>query len=121
MIFEHIGLNQINGSLVVLDGVKGASYEEMVELRLEDGTSRAGRIVKIDGELVVIQVFEGTRGISMNNSTTVLSGFLNSVDTTLFALPMAVAKETSVGGTSSFSKEPDILSLPPMDAMPRPI
>ena len=74
MIFEHIGLNQINGSLVVLDGVKGASYEEMVELRLEDGTSRAGRIVKIDGELVVIQVFEGTRGISMNNSTTVLSG-----------------------------------------------
>ena len=67
MIFEHIGLNQINGSLVVLDGVKGASYEEMVELRLEDGTSRAGRIVKIDGELVVIQVFEGTRGISMNN------------------------------------------------------
>lgn len=74
MIFEHIGLNQINGSLVVLDGVKDASYEEMVELRLEDGTSRAGRIVKIDGELVVIQVFEGTRGISMNNSTTVLSG-----------------------------------------------
>ena len=54
-------------------------------------------------------------------STTVLSGFLNSVETTLFALPMAVAKETSVGGTSSFSKEPDILSLPPMDAMPRPI
>lgn len=40
----------------MLDGVKGASYEEMVELRLEDGTSRAGRIVKIDGELVVIQV-----------------------------------------------------------------
>lgn len=34
MIFEHIGLNQINGSLVVLDGVKGASYEEMVELGL---------------------------------------------------------------------------------------
>ena len=68
MIFEHIGLNQINGSLVVLDGVKGASYEEMVELRLEDGTSRAGRIVKIDGELVVIQVFEGTRGISMTTA-----------------------------------------------------
>ena len=34
---------------------------------------------------------------------------------------MAVAKETSVGGTSSCSKEPDMLSLPPMEAMPRPI
>ena len=50
-----------------------------------------------------------------------LSGFLNSVETTRLALPMAVAKDTSVGGTSSCSKEPDILSLPPMEAMPRPI
>ena len=53
--------------------------------------------------------------------TTVLSGFLNSVETTRLALPMAVAKETSVGGTSSCSKEPDMLSLPPMEPMPRPI
>lgn len=74
MIIEHIGLNQINGSLVVLDGVKDAGYEEMVELRLDDGSARTGRIVKIDGERVVIQVFAGTRGVSMVNTTTRLSG-----------------------------------------------
>lgn len=74
MIIEHIGLNQINGSLVVLDGVKDAGYEEMVELRLDDGSTRTGRIVKIDGERVVIQVFAGTRGVSMVNTTTRLSG-----------------------------------------------
>lgn len=59
MILEHIGLKEINGSLVVLDDVDNASNEEMVELHLDDGSVRAGRIVKIDGKRVVIQVFEG--------------------------------------------------------------
>ena len=47
MILEHIGLKEINGSLVVLDDVDNASNEEMVELHLDDGSVRAGRIVKI--------------------------------------------------------------------------
>ncbi len=74
MILEHVGLNNINGSLIVLDSVKNAAYEEMVELKLDNGTSRVGRIVKIDGERVVIQVFEGTKGLSMVNTKTVLTG-----------------------------------------------
>lgn len=74
MILEHVGLNNINGSLIVLDGVKNAAFEEMVELKLDNGTSRVGRIVKIDGERVVIQVFEGTKGLSMVNTKTVLTG-----------------------------------------------
>ena len=39
MLVEHVGLNQISGSLVVLDGVEDAFYEEMVELRLDDGST----------------------------------------------------------------------------------
>lgn len=74
MIIEYKGLNQIDGSLVILEGVENASYEEMVALRLADGTERAGRIVKIDGDRVVIQVFEGTRGLSMVNTRTRLTG-----------------------------------------------
>ena len=74
MILEHIGLKEINGSLAVLDDVDNASNEEMVELHLDDGSVRAGRIVKIDGKRVVIQVFEGTRGVSMVNTRTRLSG-----------------------------------------------
>lgn len=74
MILEYKGLNQIDGSLVILEGVENASYEEMVALRLADGTERAGRIVKIDGDRVVIQVFEGTRGLSMVNTRTRLTG-----------------------------------------------
>lgn len=74
MIIKHLQLNQINGSLVTLDNVKDASNEEIVTLNLEDGSQRIGRIVKIDGEEVTIQVFEGTRGLSMSNVTTTLSG-----------------------------------------------
>ncbi len=74
MIIEHLGLSQINGSLIVLDNIKDASYDEMVELRLENGTSRTGRIVQIEGEKVVIQVFEGTKGLSLVNTKTRMTG-----------------------------------------------
>lgn len=74
MIIKHLKLDEINGSLVSIDNVKNASNEEIVTLSLNDGTERLGRIVKIDGERVTIQVFEGTRGLSMTNVTTSLSG-----------------------------------------------
>ena len=70
MIIEYSGLKEINGSLVVLDNIKDASYDEMVELKLGDGTSRTGRIVQVEGEKVVIQVFEGTKGVSLVNTKT---------------------------------------------------
>lgn len=74
MIVQHLKLSEINGSLAVIDGVKNASYEEMATLYLEDGTTRTGRVVKIEGERVTLQIFEGTRGISMNNTKTSLTG-----------------------------------------------
>ncbi len=74
MILEHIGLEEINGSLIIMDNVDNASFEEIVEIRLNDGTQRMGRIVQIEGKRVVIQVFEGTRGISMSNSQIRLTG-----------------------------------------------
>ncbi len=74
MILEHIGLKEINGPLIVLDDVDNASYEEMVEIHLEDGGIRYGRIVQIEGKRVIIQVFEGSRGISLRNTRTRLTG-----------------------------------------------
>ena len=74
MILEHIGLSQINGSLVVLDDVNGVQYDEMVELHLDDGSTRVGRVVRVDGDRCVIQVFEGTRGLSLVNNRTVMTG-----------------------------------------------
>lgn len=74
MIIDYVGVKEINGSLIVIDGVKDASYEEIVDIHLDDGTTRQGRIVQIAGERVVVQVFEGTRSISLQNTKTRLTG-----------------------------------------------
>ena len=55
MLIDYIGVKEINGSLIVLDDVEGASFEEMVEIRLEDGSIRQGRVVQIDGEWTLYQ------------------------------------------------------------------
>ena len=54
--------------------MENASYEEIVDIRLDDGAMRQGRIVQIEGRRVVIQVFEGTRGIALHNTRTRLLG-----------------------------------------------
>lgn len=74
MIIEYSGIKEINGSLIVLDNIKDAAYDEMVEIKLDDSTVRTGRIVQIEGERVVIQVFEGTKGISLVNTETRFTG-----------------------------------------------
>lgn len=74
MIIKHLQLQKINGSLVELSGVQGASFDEIAELRLSDGSTRTGRVVKIEGENVTVQVFEGTRGVSMVNAETTFTG-----------------------------------------------
>ncbi len=74
MVLDYVGVKEINGSLIVLDGVKGAFNEEIVDIRLENGTTRQGRIVQMDGERIVVQVFESTKGISLVNTKTRLTG-----------------------------------------------
>ncbi|HKM32745.1 MAG TPA: V-type ATP synthase subunit B, partial [Oscillospiraceae bacterium] len=74
MSLQYVGLHEINGPLVVLDKVKDVGYDEIAEIHLDDGSVRAGRVVQIDGERVVLQVFEGTNGLSLTNTRTELTG-----------------------------------------------
>ena len=55
MIIDYVGVKEINGSLIVMDGVKGVSNEEIVDIRLDNGTMRQGRVVQIEGERIVVQ------------------------------------------------------------------
>jgi V/A-type H+-transporting ATPase subunit B len=73
MSVEYIGLKEISGPLVVIDGVQNASAEEMVEIKT-GSEKRLGRIVEIHGNLCVVQVFEGTDGLSLTNTRTRLTG-----------------------------------------------
>ena len=67
-MIQYAGLSEINGPLVCLEGAKGVSYDEIAEIKLEDGTKRLGRVVEMQGDKVVLQVFEGTNGISLTNT-----------------------------------------------------
>ncbi|MEY8517513.1 V-type ATP synthase subunit B [Lachnospiraceae bacterium 29-84] len=74
MSIEYLGLSEINGPLIVLEGVKDAFYEEMVEFVVEGKKHKKGRIVAVDKDKAVIQVFDNTDEMSLGNTHTRLSG-----------------------------------------------
>ena len=74
MILRYSGLTEIKGSLIAVEGVRGAVYDEMVEIYLDSGAVRHGRVTQIEGDKAIIQVFEGTRFISLSNSQVRFTG-----------------------------------------------
>lgn len=74
MSLQFIGLKEINGPMIILDHVPKVSFDEMVELTTDSGETRLGRVVEIDGDRVMIQVFEGTTGLSLKNTRTRFMG-----------------------------------------------
>ena len=57
MAIEYLGLSQINGPLVVLEGVQNASFEEIVEITVNGNEKKLGRIIELYEDKAVIQVF----------------------------------------------------------------
>ena len=74
MAIEYLGLSNINGPLVVLEGVQDASYDEIVEFVVEGNEHKLGRIVELDADKALIQVFGGTENMSLTNTHTKLTG-----------------------------------------------
>ena len=74
MPIEYIGLSNIQGPLAVIEGVDNTFYEEMVSMTMADGTKRMGRVVEISGDKAVVQMFEGTDGLSLENTSTRFTG-----------------------------------------------
>lgn len=74
MVKEYIGISSINGPLAVARGVGDVGYDEMVELRLQDGTLRQGKVLESSAGAVVLQVFEGTSGINPETSSVKFTG-----------------------------------------------
>lgn len=74
MAIEYLGLSEINGPLIVIEGVEGAFYDEIVEFNVEGKEKKLGRIVEISEDKAVIQVFESTSEMSLLNTHTRLTG-----------------------------------------------
>ena len=75
----YLGLKELNGALAVLEGVKNASFGELVELQADAGVQgaehrRYGQIVALSEDKALIQVFEGTAELTLSDTRTRLTG-----------------------------------------------
>ncbi len=61
---EYRTVNQIIGPLMLVEGVEGVSYGELTDIKLDDGSMRRGRVLEINGDKAMVQVFEGTSGLA---------------------------------------------------------
>lgn len=73
MQIEYLGLNEINGSFVVLQNVLEAAYEEVVRFNINN-EERLGRVVELEEDKAIVQVFEGTESFSLDNTVTKFTG-----------------------------------------------
>ncbi|RLM78523.1 V-type proton ATPase subunit B 2-like [Panicum miliaceum] len=62
---EYRTVSGVAGPLVILDKVKGPKYQETVNIRLGDGTTRRGQVLEVDGEKAVVQVLKTPVSIDM--------------------------------------------------------
>ncbi len=62
-MLEYKGIKEINGPLIVIEGIKDVGYGEMVDVISQDGRRRSGKVIDISEKLAVVQVFEGTDGL----------------------------------------------------------
>ena len=73
MSIEYLGLDSINGPLIAMEGVKGVFYDEIVSFDTQ-GRKKLGRVVEINEDKAVIQVFESTAEMSLLNTRTTFTG-----------------------------------------------
>ena len=67
MLKEYRTVSEIVGPLMVVEGVEGVKYEELVEIEIQTGELRRGRVLEVNGDKAMVQLFESSAGINLNN------------------------------------------------------
>lgn len=68
MLKEYRTVTEVVGPLMAVEGVEGVKYDELVEIEIQDGTKRRGRVLEINGDKAMIQLFEGSSGINLKGT-----------------------------------------------------
>ncbi|CCY48322.1 V-type ATP synthase subunit B [Peptostreptococcus anaerobius] len=68
MIKEYKTIREIVGPLLMVDGVEGIKYEELVEIEMQNGEIRRGRVLEVNSDKAMVQLFEGSSGINLKDS-----------------------------------------------------
>jgi len=71
---EYRGVQRLVGPLLILERAKGVGYQELVEVRTPSGETRRGTVIFTSEQHVIVQVFEGTRGLSASETRVRFAG-----------------------------------------------
>lgn len=74
MKIKYLKLDKAEGPLIIMHKVLNALYGEIVEIEIPGKEHRTGQVVQLDQDKVIIQVFQGTSGISLNDVAVSFSG-----------------------------------------------
>ena len=69
MIKEYRTISEVVGPLMAVDKVQGIKYEELLEVRMSNGEIRRGQVLEVNEDKALVQIFEGTSGINLRDST----------------------------------------------------
>ena len=65
---EYRTIREVSGPLMVVDQVEGVTYDELAEIQLSDGTLRRCKVLEVNGDRAVVQLFENSAGINLRDS-----------------------------------------------------
>ncbi|NLJ67402.1 MAG: V-type ATP synthase subunit B [Clostridiales bacterium] len=68
MLKEYRTITEVVGPLILVEDVEGATYNELVEIEQQTGEIRMGRVLEVDGDKAVVQLFEGSQGLQISTS-----------------------------------------------------
>ena len=65
---EYKTITEIVGPLMIVEGVEGVKYEELVEIETQTGELRRGRVLEVNGDKAMVQLFESSSGLNLKDS-----------------------------------------------------
>ena len=68
MLKEYKTIKEVVGPLMLVEGVDGASYDELVEITQANGEVRRGKVLEVNGDRALVQLFEGTQGLKISTA-----------------------------------------------------
>ena len=68
MIKEYRSIQEVAGPLMVVSGVEGVKYDELGEIELANGEVRRCKVLEVNGDTALVQLFESATGINLSNS-----------------------------------------------------
>ena len=65
---EYNTVKEVVGPLMIVEGVEGVKFDELVDIELKNGEKRRGRVLELNGDKAMVQLFEGSAGINLNST-----------------------------------------------------